>query len=198
MGDSQSQSEQKQCGRGTVKYLEASIWFLIFLYWMLQAGRAHRHHEAVRCLWGRFPETCMKMSSSLSLSEQAGCMSSDWWWNFLEKTVVMPSSCIPTSKVQLKWFELCNFFIGVDAKPKLFCAGRPHRGPSRCWTTTKYVRESSSVCVWVWTTAAFLLALSPRRRQKTRSWQRWKRYLSWFWFMLNANSTTDPQAFEST
>lgn len=35
--------------------------------------------------------------------------------------MVTPSSCIPTSKVQLKRFELCNFFfIGVDAQPKLF------------------------------------------------------------------------------
>lgn len=62
--------------------------------------------------------------------------------------MVMPLSCIPTSKVQLKWFELSTFCIGVDSQPKVFfCEGRRHRGPYRCWTTTKYVRESSSVCV---------------------------------------------------
>lgn len=34
--------------------------------------------------------------------------------------MVMPLSCIPTSKVQLKWFELSTFCIGVDSQPKVF------------------------------------------------------------------------------
>lgn len=33
--------------------------------------------------------------------------------------MVMPLSCIPTSKVQLKWFELSTFCIGVDLQPKV-------------------------------------------------------------------------------
>lgn len=108
-----------------IKHLEASCWFLMsfFFNWILQAGRAHRHHGAVRCLWGRFPETCMKMSLFLCLREQASCMSSDWWWSSLEKTVVMPLSCIPTSKVQLEWFELCNCLSVWIHNQKYFVQG---------------------------------------------------------------------------
>lgn len=55
-------------------------------------------------------------------------------------------------------------------------AERRLRGPSRCWTTTRSARGSSSACAWVWTTAASSSAPSPKTRGRTRSWRRWSRY----------------------
>lgn len=69
------------------------------------------------------------------------------------------------------------FTVGNEVLLLIDCgAERRLRGPSRCWTTTRSARGSSSACAWVWTTAASSSAPSPKTRGRTRSWRRWSRY----------------------
>ncbi len=63
---------------------------------VLQVGRGRPPRVAVRCLWGRFPETSTRTSWCLCSRERAGCTSSDWWWSSAERTAATPSSCTPT------------------------------------------------------------------------------------------------------